>query len=101
MIGREAMRSCMYLLLALGVLACTRSGADRDPGREPHRPEPTAPSPATPVTMTHTDPHDPASWTEAEQLAAQQKVGDVHKRSDALPFLFSADRAKAVLIHHG
>lgn len=101
MIGREAMRACISLLIALGALACTRSGADRDPGREPHRPEPTAPSPANPVTMTHTDPHDPASWTEAEQLAAKQKVGDVHKRSDALPFLFSADRAKAVLIHHG
>jgi hypothetical protein len=101
MIEREAMRACISLLIALGALACTRSGADRDPGREPHRPEPTAPSPANPVTMTHTDPHDPASWTEAEQLAAKQKVGDVHKRSDALPFLFSADRARAVLIHHG
>lgn len=51
--------------------------------------------------MTHTDPHDPASWTEAQQIAAKQGAGEVKKRSDALPFLFQADRTKAVLIHHG
>src|ERR1700759_4186189 len=96
------MRACLLLLLA--VAACTRSGADRAPGRGPRRPDPTAPSPgapAAPVTMTHTDPHDPASWTEAQQIAAKQGAGEVHKRSDALPFLFQADRTRAVLIHHG
>ena len=51
--------------------------------------------------MTHTDPHDPASWTEAEQLAAKQKVGAVHKRSAELPFLFSAERTRSVLLHRG
>lgn len=112
MIGREAMRAWLSLLLAVPVLlaaapGCTRSGADRDPGGDPHRPEPAAhpdpssPSRPVPVTMTHTDPHDPASWTEAEQLAQQQKAGEVHKRSEALPFLFSADRTRSVLIHQG
>jgi hypothetical protein len=51
--------------------------------------------------MTHTDPHDPASWTEAQQIAARQGAGEVKKRSDALPFLFQADRTRSVLIHKG
>jgi len=51
--------------------------------------------------MTHTDPKDPAAWTEAEQLAAKQKVGAVRKRSAELPFLFSAERGRAVLFHRG
>jgi hypothetical protein len=100
------MTACLPLLLAIAVAACTRSSADRDLGRDPQRPEPSAPAapspaPAAPVTMTHTDPHDPASWTEAQQIAAKQGAGEVHKRSDALPFLFQADRTRAVLIHHG
>jgi hypothetical protein len=110
------MKACFPFLLAVAVVSCTRSSADRDPGRDPRRPDPGAPSgpgapgapgapsPATraaPVTMTHTDPHDPASWTEAQQIAARQGAGEVHKRSDALPFLFQADRTRAVLIHHG
>lgn len=86
------------LLVIAAVAACTRPGADRDPGRDPHQPEPAAPAP---VIMTHTDPHDPASWTEAEQLAAKQKVGAVRKRSAELPFLFSAERARSVLLHRG
>jgi hypothetical protein len=51
--------------------------------------------------MTHTDPKDPASWKEAEALAAKQGAGAITKRSDALPFLFAADRNKSVLIHKG
>jgi hypothetical protein len=86
------------LFIAVAIAACTRPGADRDPGRDPHQPAPAAP---TPVIMTHTDPHDPASWTEAEQLAAKQKVGAVKKRSAELPFLFSGERARSVLIHRG
>jgi hypothetical protein len=97
------MRAFLSILIAVATLGCTRSSADRDLGREPHRPDPAAPSPSpsNPVTMTHTDPHDPASWTEAEQLAAKQGAGEVHKRSDALPFLFAADRTRCVLIHKG
>jgi hypothetical protein len=92
------MRTCLSHLFFVGVLACTRSGAGSEPGHKLRGSDDTALSSAT---MTHTDPHDRASWIEARQLALQQKVGEVHKRSDALPFLFSADRAKAVLIHHG
>lgn len=99
------MRACLAIVIAIAAAGCTRSSADRELGRDPMRPaepaEPQAPSPADPVTMTHTDPKDPASWAEAEKLAAKQGAGAVHKRSDALPFLFQADRTKSVLIHKG
>lgn len=52
--------------------------------------------------MKHTDPSDPKAWEEAQALAAAQGVGDVSKRSDALPFMFQAQRGvRAVLIHSG
>ncbi len=52
--------------------------------------------------MKNTDPSDPKAWAEAQSLAAAQSVGEVTKRSDALPFMFQAERAlRAVLIHNG
>ena len=56
----------------------------------------------TPAAMTNTDPSDPKAWAEAQAIAAAQGVGDVSKRSAALPFMFQADRVlRAVLIHKG
>jgi hypothetical protein len=94
----------MRMLLALAVVAaCSRSGAEHDqapPPNHPTDPDVSAGSAVT-VTMTHTDPKDPASWAEAQKIAAAQNAGTVTKRSDALPFMFQADRAKCVLIHKG
>lgn len=78
--------------MLLVVVAC-------DSGAPVHRPDKNSP-PVT-ITMTHTDPSDPQAWTEAEQIAAKQHAGAVKKRSAALPFLFQADRGKAVLVHRG
>ena len=50
--------------------------------------------------MTHTDT-SPAAWKEAEAIAAKASVGQLEKRSDALPFLFMADAPAAVLVHQG
>lgn len=91
----------------VAALGCTRAGGDRDPGAQaaPSTSTPSAPTTTgaaprpIPVTMNHTDPKDPASWKEAQQIAESQKAGEIHKRSDALPFLFQAERTKAVLIH--
>jgi hypothetical protein len=94
------MRSLLLSLLV--VVACSRASRDHEPAPAPVHPATTA-SPLTgaPAAMTHTDPKDPAAWAEAEKIAAAQNAGKVSKRSDALPFLFQADRAHAVLVHKG
>src|SRR5882757_7007644 len=98
-----------FLLLVVALAACSRSSTEHEQAPPPVHPtdtslqttpSPTA-SPGSPVAMTHTDPKDPAAWTEAEKIAAAQGAGKVSKRSDALPFLFQGDRARAVLIHKG
>lgn len=54
------------------------------------------------IVMKNTDPSDPKAWAEAQALAAAQGVGEVTRRSDALPFMFQAERVlRAVLIHNG
>jgi uncharacterized membrane protein YgcG len=89
------MRARRLVWIAILLAACARSSADRTPEHEAR------PADRVPIAMTPTDPHDPASWKAAEQLAAKQHAGGVYKRSDALPFLFSADRARCVLVHRG
>lgn len=81
------------LLLVAALLAGGCSGSsERDLGATS--------KPAT--VMKHTDPSDPKAWAEAQALAATQGAGAVTKRSDALPFLFQAERAvRAILIHKG
>jgi hypothetical protein len=51
--------------------------------------------------MTDQDPSSPAAWTQAQALAATAAKGPVQKRSDALPFLFTAASPPVVLVHHG
>lgn len=51
--------------------------------------------------MTDLDPKSPAAWIQAEALAATAAKGKLAKRSDALPFLFTATDPPAVLVHKG
>src|SRR5262245_23052281 len=51
--------------------------------------------------MTDLDPKSPAAWMQAEAIAATAAKGTLKKRSDALPFLFTAESPPAVLIHRG
>jgi hypothetical protein len=93
------------LLLVAALLGGGCSGsAERDVGGSSKPTPPTPPAtPTTPTTvMKHTDPSDPKAWEEAQAIAAAQGVGEVSKRSDALPFMFQAERVlRAVLIHNG
>lgn len=80
-------------LLVAALLAGGCSGpSERDVG----------PSSKPAMVMKNTDPSDPQAWAEAQALAAAQGVGAVTRRSDALPFMFQAERVlRAVLIHKG
>lgn len=81
-----------YLLAAALVAVGCSASSERDVSATS--------KPAT--VMKNTDPSDPKAWAEAQSLAAAQGVGEVTKRSDALPFMFQAERAlRAVLIHNG
>jgi len=51
--------------------------------------------------MTDMDPKSPAAWMQAQAIAATAAKGKLQKRSDALPFLFTAESPPVVLVHHG
>lgn len=51
--------------------------------------------------MTDMDPTSPAAWMQAQAIAATVAKGNLQKRSDALPFLFTATSPPVVLVHHG
>lgn len=51
--------------------------------------------------MTDMDPTSPAAWMQAQAIAATVAKGKLQKRSDALPFLFTATSPPVVLVHHG
>lgn len=78
------------LLIAALVCACTRSSADATPTPAP-----------PPMTNNRSTGPSAADWKTAKDLAAKQGAGAVEQRSAALPFLFSAERAKCVLVHKG
>ncbi|HET9624885.1 MAG TPA: hypothetical protein VFP84_26135 [Kofleriaceae bacterium] len=51
--------------------------------------------------MTDQDPSSPAAWAQAQAIAATVAKGPVQKRSDALPFLFTAASPPVILVHRG
>ena len=53
------------------------------------------------MTTTTTTDTSPEGWKQAEAIAAKAAVGQLDKRSDALPFMFMADSPAAVLVHNG
>jgi hypothetical protein len=91
-------RSAIFAALLAVCAACktgpSDTGRTSDPGQHP---EPTKEGPK----MTDLDPKSPAAWMQAEALAATAAKGKIAKRSDALPFLFTATDPPYVLVHKG
>jgi hypothetical protein len=85
-------------LLAI-LLGCSCKRGDAQPTKNSEKPNAETNADVA-LHMTSTDPKDPMAWQQALQEAQARATGPVSKHSDALPFLFKAEKPRAVLIHH-